>query len=166
MGLTKPQQIGSSFDGNITLTTALPAGNNKIGNVGVTGDVGVNKMPAIEVNKMPAVSITGTPTVKIDGEIPVATKENVGFFSFNEAVGTTEVALTPAKKLSQIVYISNDGDSDLLVGLNVATSASQKGDNAVIVLKAGEVIDNIPVSVTSIKLKRSAGNGVARLLGV
>lgn len=150
MGLTKPQQIGSSFDGNITLTTALPAGNNKIGNVGVTGAVEVSKLPNVGIN----------------GEVTTVTKENVGFYSFNEAVTTTEIALTPAKKLSQIVYISNDGDSDLLVGLNVATTASQKGDNAVIVLKAGEVIDNISVSVTSIKLKRTAGNGVVRLLGV
>ncbi|HDR7311511.1 TPA: hypothetical protein QCX08_004019 [Bacillus cytotoxicus] len=150
MGLTKPQQLGSTFDGNIALTTALPAGNNKIGNVGISG--------AVEVSKLPNVGISG--------EVTTVVKENVGFYSFNESVGTTEVALTPAKKLSQIVYISNDGDSDLLVGLNVATTASQKGDNAVIVLKAGEVIDNISVSVSTIKLKRTAGNGVARLLGV
>lgn len=150
MGLTKPQQIGSSFDGNITLTNPLPAGNNKIGNVGVTGTVEVSKLPNVAIN----------------GDVTTVPKENVGFFSFNEAVGTTEVVLTPTKKLTQMVYISNDGDSDLLVGLNVATSASQKGDNAVIVLKAGEVIDNIPVTVTSIKLKRNAGNGIARLLGV
>ncbi|QWG70193.1 hypothetical protein EXW32_27785 (plasmid) [Bacillus mycoides] len=150
MGLTKPQSLGSNFDGNIKLTDPLPVGNNKIGNVGVTG--------AVEVSKLPAVGITG--------DVTTVSKENVGFYSFNEAVTTTEVSLTPAKKLSQLVYISNDGDSDLLVGLNVATTGVQKGDNAVILLKAGEVIDNISVSVTSIKLKRTVGNGVARLLGV
>lgn len=160
MGLTKPQDMAGSFDGTIKgFNTSLPAGNNKIGSVDVAGTV--------EVSKLPAVSINGVPTFKLENpNINVTPTASNSHYSFAEAVSTTEVDLKPAKPLKQLIYLSNDGETDVLIGLDVATTGATKGDNAVIVLKAGEVIDNLERSITSIKLKRTAGNGVVRLLGV
>lgn len=87
---------------------------------------------------------------------------------WNGAISTSEYQVVFPFAVKKIIYISNDDTSnDLLIAFNGSlTTSSEIGLNGVIRLKPGEVLNDFRKNVTSIRLRRTAGSGTVRILGV
>lgn len=89
------------------------------------------------------------------------------YYSYNASVGTTEVNITLGFTTNLIKFISNDDDTnDLIVSFGTVATTASAGLNGVITLKPGEVINELNIAVSRINLKRTAGSGNVRFLGV
>jgi hypothetical protein len=87
-------------------------------------------------------------------------------FNISESAGAAEASLDwPVEFIS---HIKNDGTDDLLIGLDRAiTGAPADGLGAPIRLKAGEVLEDLPVQVKKLYYQRGGAVDVAfRALGV
>lgn len=147
----KPLVAGSANIGKVDIASmpSLPVGANKIGNVGIAGGVTIDAMPPVSLN--------GDVTV---GDISI--KGEGSFFSIDEAITTTEIVKTLAKTSRSIKYITNDGDTDLYIAFDTATTDTAAGNNGRIRLLAGETLNELNIAVTTIKFKRPSGTGNVR----
>lgn len=85
------------------------------------------------------------------------------YYSFNSSVSGQTAHL--GFEASVIKYISNDDDTnDLIITFNDVLTTSPAGLNGAIVLKPGEVINDLNVKATKINMKRPAGGGFVRFL--
>ena len=145
-----PAGTNNIGDVDIASMPSLPAGNNTIGNVGVVGTVNIGSMPAVQVSNTP---------VKTSHEM------------FEKTVGTTEYVYDMSARggVDTIVYIANDDtQNDLFISFDTvtATNTPTEGQNSVIRLKPGEVLNDIPRKTSKVHLIRSVNGGLARFLGV
>lgn len=89
------------------------------------------------------------------------------YFSYNSIVSTTEVNVPLGFMTNCIKFISNDDDTnDLIVSFGTTSTTATAGLNGVIILKPGEVINELNISVSKINFKRVAGSGNVRFVGV
>lgn len=89
------------------------------------------------------------------------------YFSYNSSVGTTEVNVPLNFTTNCIKFISNDDETnDLIVTFGTVATTASAGLNGVIVLKAGEVINELNIAVSRINFKRLVGSGKVRFVGV
>jgi hypothetical protein len=137
-------------DVDIASMPSLPAGSNNIGNVGIIGQVSISDMPPVQVSNT-----------------PVATHHE----TFEGSIGATEYVydMTARGGISTIVYISNDDtQNDLFVSFDsvTATTSPAGGQDGVIRLKAGEVLNDIPRKTMKVHLIRTTAGGLARFVGV
>lgn len=140
---------GEAFDGIIRgWETALPSGNNTIGNVillentqlsnilaalkGAT-PAGNNKIGSVDINN----------SEQLANILAQVSKPTHGLFSSGNSSATgVEVTATTGRKITCITFLSNDGEADLSVTVGDATFT----------LKSGEVLDNFKVYVDSITI--------------
>lgn len=184
VGHSVPLPAGANNIGKVEVTKmpeqtfnleSLPAGTNKI------GKVDVDKLPPLaegqshigRVSIDGGVTITHMPAVQLNGDVTLSDTNfrilsETAYYSHNAAVGTTEVVVTLPFTVKTFKFISNDDPTnDLFVTFNDKTTADpQNGLNSVIVLKAGEVLNEFNFTAQAVKLKRTAGNGNVRILGV
>lgn len=89
------------------------------------------------------------------------------YFSYNSSVGTTEVNVQLNFTTNCIKFISNDDEmNDLIVSFGSTLTTANAGLNGVIILKPGEVINELNIAVSRINFKRLAGSGSVRFVGV
>lgn len=145
---------GSSFDGVIKgFDTALPSGNNTLGNVILVEN---NQLTQI-INALKGATPAGTNKIgsvdianstQLAGILSALTAPEHGLFnSGNSSATGVTVSATSGRKITCITFLSNDGEADLSVTVGDATFT----------LKSGEVLDNFKVYVDSIKI---LGNSV------
>lgn len=142
---------------NVATLPPLPAGASEIGSVKVTN--------GLTIASMPPVSLNGNVTLS-DTTFDIKSKD--AFYTHNASVGITDLIITFPFPINLFKFISNDDPiNDLIIAFNAGlTTDSQTAANGVIVLKAGETLSELNVKATSITLKRAAGAGNVRLLGV
>lgn len=88
-------------------------------------------------------------------------------YTHNATATTTETVITLPFEISKFNYIANDGTQNLLVAFNNKTTAdSQNGMDGVIVLSAGEVLNDFSRKANSVKVKAATGTVSFRFLGV
>lgn len=171
--------------------SALPAGNNNIGQVIVTqmpavqfvmdtlptgtnliGNVGVTKLPPLaegtsyvgRVGVEGGVSINSMPPVQVTND-PVRGSH----FHWESVIGLTKVdCVITGGDVIKFSYIVNEGDTDLFLNFdsNTVDPSNTSGANKTIRLKAGEQLTEFTRKSTKLSFIRLTGTGTVRLLGV
>jgi hypothetical protein len=104
------------------------------------------------------------------GAITIAPISTTTHYVFDGAVGPTEVIFNLGADAKKIIYISNDGDSDLYFNFNSynVSIPTINGTNDSIRLQPGETINDFDVKFYRIRMRRPAGSlaGVVRILAV
>jgi hypothetical protein len=150
---------GSNTIGKVDVNTLPPlaTGDSHIGSVGVDGSVAIGSMPNVVISSMPPVQVTNDP-IKQSHE------------HFYGSVGTTEVIYDlGVRSLTKFNHIVNDDlANDLFISFDevAAITTPGSGANGIIVLKPGEVINDLGRKCSKVRFIRSAGAGNVRMLGV
>ncbi|MEK5046142.1 hypothetical protein [Bacillus sp. FSL L8-0637] len=142
--LVKPGSISidsGGYDGEIKKFSApLPKGSN------VIGQVVIADMPPLEVTNDPV-------------------KQR--HYSYDASVSTTAVTVSFEHPISKIIYLENEGDSDLYVNFDGdSLDSSNDGLNGSIRLKPGEMLTDFPRKAYKMNLIRKNGKDTVRFLGV
>lgn len=86
-------------------------------------------------------------------------------FSYNESVATTEINVSLGFTSNCIKFLSNDDDSnDLIISFGTTATSANAGLNGVIVLKAGEVLNELNIATNRINFRRTSGTGNVRMV--
>lgn len=89
------------------------------------------------------------------------------YYSYNASVATTEVKVSLGFTTNCIKFLSNDDETnDLYVSFGTVPTTNPSSLNGVILLKPGEVINELNIAVTQVNLRRSSGSGNVRFVGV
>lgn len=172
-GFTASLPSGNNNIGRVAVTEmpaidfvlgALPPGSNTIGKVEVTklpplasvggkiGDVGIQG--GVSITSMPAVTLSGK--VEIGKEVVMEQKSYTTGQLFYKQIDVQQTEQVLNVNLNRIIFISNDTDAELIVKIN----------DVEFLLLGQEVIEELPITIASISLKRVKGNGMARIMGV
>lgn len=172
-GFTASLPSGNNNIGRVAVTEmpaidfvlgSLPAGTNTIGKVEVTklpplasvggkiGDVGIQG--GVTITSMPAVTLSGK--VEIGKEVVMEQKSYTTGQLFYKQIDVQQTEQILNVSLNRIIFISNDTDAELIVKIN----------DVEFLLLGQEVIEELPITVATISLKRVKGNGMARIMGV
>lgn len=172
-GFTASLPSGNNNIGRVAVTEmpaidfvlgALPPGSNTIGKVEVTklpplasvggkiGDVGIQG--GVTITSMPPVALSGK--VEIGKEVVMEQKSYTTGQLFYKQIDVQQTEQILNVSLKRIIFIANDTDAELIVKIN----------DVEFLLLGQEVIDELPLTVATISLKRVKGNGMARIMGV
>lgn len=89
------------------------------------------------------------------------------YYAYNASVGTTEVNVSLSFTTNCIKFLSNDDDTnDLYVSFGTVPTTNPGGLNGVIILKPGEVLNELNIAVSRINFRRTTGSGIVRFVGV
>lgn len=137
---------GNNKIGNVGLSDSLPSGNNKIGNVEVVGTVqnlinsiltALQNMAWTDSKITALMNAINNIEAGGGGSTPTA-RPYVLSGGYN---GTMEY-ICPSGMYSEIIYISNDSENDLTI---IIANGDTTENVASITLKAGEVLNNVKV---------------------
>jgi len=191
------QSGGGNFDGNVIVrgfSSALPAGDNNIGKVVVTGmpaidfalqtlPYGTNHIGSVTVSKLPplaegksyigqvgvmgGISITDMPPINVTND-PIRSSCMAWEGSVNNSIVVFDML---DKNVLKFNYIVNEGDTDLFVNfdtyiVNPADLQGKNGVGATIRLKPGESITDFTRKTSKVNMTRTSGSGTVRILGV
>ncbi|HHP5608343.1 TPA: hypothetical protein ACSC58_005427 [Bacillus paranthracis] len=173
-GFTASLPSGNNNIGRVAVTempavdfvlSALPPGTNNIGKVEVTklpmlasdsngkiGNVGV--LGGLTITSMPPVALSGK--VEIGKEVVMEQKSYTTGQLFYKQIDVQQTEQVLNVNLNRIIFISNDTDAELIVKIN----------DVEFLLLGQEVIEELPITIATISLKRVKGNGMARIMGV
>jgi len=89
--------------------------------------------------------------------------------AFEGTIGTTASSFVPNKYMTHLLFLSNDGTTDLFITFDDKTVTTTPANNTnsedgVIRLKAGEVLTDMKIIFQKINMIRSSGTGVARIV--
>lgn len=89
------------------------------------------------------------------------------YYSIHSNIGTSEVNVSLGFTTNSIKFISNDDNTnDLYVSFGTVPTTNPGGLNGVLLLKPGEVINELNLAISRINFRRPAGTGNVRFLGV
>ena len=132
---------GSNKIGNVGLSGAIPTGDNKIGNVGLAGAIpeGTNNIGNVGLaGAIPEGS-------NLIGKVEEVYKPiNMLYAGVESEAVTIDLS---NRKINYIVFLSNDGESELIVSLK-----KSDGNSCPVRLKAGETLNDLPFEFSSMKL--------------
>lgn len=141
----------------------LPQGNNKIGNVGISGALpaGTNNIGKVDIASALPAGANNIGKVTVANQVDYAEDivyirdavkmlENVSrkYCHFKSGTATSAgITYNTSATICHIAFLSNDGEDDLTL-----TAIESDGTTNSIVIKAGEVLNHIECTLTSIKV--------------
>jgi hypothetical protein len=148
--------------GTFGLWTPWPVDTNGNPQVSLTGSNNqvvplVGGQPISQSNPLPT-------TANIQIQSVTATDITIKGRSSHVALDGIPVTTTEANSpfaVSQIVFIANDGPSDMIINFDASTTSE-----GAFTLKSGEVLDNFPRQCTTLYYKAKTGNTTLRAVGV
>lgn len=86
-------------------------------------------------------------------------------YSYNSNVTTTEINIEIGFTSNCIKYISNDDETnDLITSFGTTATSASPGFNGVIILKPGEVLNELNIATNRINFRRASGTGNVRMV--